>query len=420
VVAIGLCAMLVLFPKGGVRLGGNPVTWAYVLLFLANILLVPYRFLAVKALYVRRQVIALACLVPYILELAYATLGWGIGPGLFGVFISIVISLVYLPVLFLWFFPPMLHLLDGALFLKWFRYFVLAAAIFGLIQFVYSSSTGDFLSIPYLSANADDPSNLGLTKNISRGIFFKLISTYNNGNIYGAATLIILPLYEMATRRRWERWILWLALSLTLSRTIWAGMLFDQALSMVALLISQRNNFPRINLGKLGTSFLLLGCTVPVFIVLVQFIGRDSSFLLDPTLGGRTGQFTGLAGATFFPTFPSTFGFSEIIYLSAVNLFGYIGFPVITLVLLSPLLVLAADRSALADPYRRAALKGLLIYAMICTSDGALNLIPVMAFYWFIYMIFIFGVPGTRVLVQPGLADRRGPLLDPRPLQWTT
>ena len=35
--------------------------------------------------------------------------------------------------------------------------------------------------------NASDYGELEITKNIGRGFFYKLISTYNNGNLYGVA-----------------------------------------------------------------------------------------------------------------------------------------------------------------------------------------------------------------------------------------
>ena len=39
------------------------------------------------------------------------------------------------------------------------------------------------------------------------------------------------------------------------------------------------------------------------------------------------------------------------------------------------------DRRSVGVPSRRAALKGLVLYAIISASDGATNLIPVMVFY---------------------------------------
>ena len=33
--------------------------------------------------------------------------------------------------------------------------------------------------------------------------------------------------------------------------------------------------------------------------------------------------------------------------------------------------------------------------------DGALDFIPVMAFYWFVYAVYLYGWPGDKPLVLP-------------------
>lgn len=389
-----LCVMLILFPKGGFRAGTLPLTWGYLLLFLSILVCLPYRLLAVRSVFYPGQAVVFLCLAPLAILIGYTVQAFGVpNPG--GL-VSTVTSLVLFPLLFLLFYPPLLPLVDGAFLLKCFRICVLVAALFGIFLFVWRPLTGSWIQIPYLTVNADDVGDFSVTKNISRGFFFKLISTYNNGNIYGAATLTVLSLYETVTERRWQRWTVWIALFLTLSRTVWAGMAFYLLLSMVALLVEQRHNFPRLRLGKLawiGGGILL---AAPLFFMASSLLGSSGAdFLFDPTLGGRTGQFTSLGSRSFFPADPSPLFFTEVVYFSAINLFGYVGLPAITLVLVSPLLVLLTDQSALRHPLRRAALKGLILYGLISLSDGALNYIPVMAFYWFTYMIFLFGLPHT-------------------------
>jgi hypothetical protein len=76
--------------------------------------------------------------------------------------------------------------------------------------------------------------------------------------------------------------------------------------------------------------------------------------------------------------------------------------------MLSPMLLLIIDPSALQSPSRTAALKGLILYAILAASDGALNFLPTMAFYWFTYMIYLFGWPGT----QPAVAAQPAPMAD--------
>lgn len=396
-----LCVMLVLFPKGGVRVGNVPVTWGYVLLFLTFVVFMPYRMLVVKGHFVRRQIAALLCLVPMALVFFYSA--WAFGLVDVGGFISTGTSLIFLPLFFLWFLPPMLPLVDGVKLMRCIRFCILAAALFGILLFFWRPITGSWIQIPYLTVNGSDIGDFAYTKSINRGFFLKLISTYNNGNIYGAATFLLLRLYDLFTPSRWQRWVLRVALLLTLSRTIWAGLIFDLLLSVAGSVLEQRASFPVVKLKRLAGLTMLPTILVPVGIFLWSLVGAQQSngFLLDPTLGGRTAQFTQLGSSSFFPYFPSTFLFTEITYLSAINAFGVIGFFSISLILLSPLLILLLDRRALHDPVRKAALKGLLTYALISTSDGALNFIPVMAFYWFAYMIFIFGMPG-RLSIVPG------------------
>ena len=397
-----LFLMLVLFPKGGLRLGALPVTWGYLLLFVALLVSLPARLVVPNAVYTRRQIAVLFCIAPFAIVLFYAA--YGLGIPYMGGFVSTFVGLVFLPLLFLFYFPPLLPLLSRERFLWWFRFTLLAAALFGIFLFFWRPITGKWIQIPYLTVNADDAGDFANTKNIARGAFFKLISTYNNGNIYGAATLIPMRLFDEVTHSRWQRWTIKVALFLTLSRTIWAGLLVDQLLSLGAMLLRQRRDFPVVRLGRLAWGLLGTAALIPLFILLTSLMGSraGSGFLLDPTLGGRTSQFTQLGGTTFFPEVATSYFFTEITYLSAVNLYGYIGFPAITLVLLSPLLILLLDRRALSDPYRRAAFKGLLIYAIISTSDGAMSFIPTMAFYWFAYMIFLFGLPGqSRTGITP-------------------
>lgn len=402
--AMVLCVMLILFPKGGLRLGALPLTWGYLLLFASLLLCFPYRLLGVRSFVLPTQGVVLLCLLPFAILLGYTVLAFG-APDLGGL-VSSATGLIFLPLLFIWFYPPLLTLVDGEFLLKCMRVCILSAAIFGIFLFVWRPLTGSWIQIPYLTVNADDVGDFANTKNIARGFFFKLISTYNNGNIYGAATLILLSLYEKVTPKRWQRWTVWVALFLTLSRTVWAGMVFYLLLSVAAALFAQRRDFPVVRLGGVvWVAGALLLVTPLFFFASSLFSAGGSAFLLDPTLGGRTGQFTSLGSRSVFPMEANSLFFTEVTYLSAINLFGYVGLPVITLVLASPLLVLLADRSAIRSPIRRAALKGLILYGLVSLSDGALNYIPVMAFYWFAYMIFLFDLPtlsAAHSLSAPG------------------
>ena len=75
-----------------------------------------------------------------------------------------------------------------------------------------------------------------------------------------------------------------------------------------------------------------------------------------------------------------------------------------------PLALLAVRPSLLRGPIRRAAAKGVMIYAVVAGIDGATNLIPVMCFYWFAYSTMLFGLPG-----DPPLRSMSGTSIQPLP-----
>ena len=96
VAAASLCLMLILFPKGGVRVGGVPVTWGYLLLFVSLLIFMPFRMLAAKTRYVRRQIVAFFCVAPFALLVFYTALAFGTAST--GGIISTVTSLIFFPV----------------------------------------------------------------------------------------------------------------------------------------------------------------------------------------------------------------------------------------------------------------------------------------------------------------------------------
>ncbi|MCK4632346.1 MAG: hypothetical protein KAT79_03695, partial [candidate division Zixibacteria bacterium] len=100
---------------------------------------------------------------------------------------------------------------------------LLLIAVYGIFLFIYRLVTGDWIEIPFLTVNYGDLGGLDY-KHINRGGIFKLISTYNNGNIYGICVLMLLPLYERLEKKGWKVWIVKASLLLTLSRTVWIGL----------------------------------------------------------------------------------------------------------------------------------------------------------------------------------------------------
>jgi hypothetical protein len=400
-----LTVFLVLFPKGGLKIGDLPLTWGYIFLGLSALPLLVVRLAAMPLRLPLRLWAAIGMLLPMQLLCIYTLAFYGILVLSFAT--STLTALFFLPWIFLLIYPPFLPYVDGERFSRYFRWCILGAAFWGIFLFFWHPITGHFVEIPYLTVNAGDFGDLEYTKHINRGLFFKLISTYNNGNLYGVATLILLPLYNLLEKARWRRLVIKLALLLTLSRTVWAGLVIAEAMPLGPLLLRQLATFPRLYLGQASKRVMTLLVTVGLIFCALLFNSSTLSFLFDPTLGGRNVMVDQIFHATLLPSRPM-FGFEEVLYSSAAHEYGYAGLVAFTLIMLSPVLLLFVDSSALRSPSRRAALKGLILYAFLAASDGALNFLPVMAFYWFVYMIYLFGWPGTQpsTVVQP-LPDSR-------------
>ena len=179
-----------------------------------------------------------------------------------------------------------------------------------------------------------------------------------------------------------------------------------------------------LRLGAARRRFLVIALTFALILVVLFFAsGRNGiplSFLFDPTGGNRVAQVSVASDTTWLPA-QALYGFGEVLYASAAQYWGWSGLFAFTLIMISPALILVWDPAVLRFPLRRAALKGLLIYTVMAASDGALDFIPVMAFYWFIYAVFLCGWPGVRRLrshvadAEPdlGLEPDMGPEPDP-------
>jgi len=396
------CVFLILFPKGGFKIGVVPITWGYILIGLYTLMALPKSLLAPGRLQVRRQVVFMLALLLPLQAIMFVQLADGIGS--IGLIASDLTSFVAIPVIFLviwrsWYTERTLVAL-----LEIMRWCILLAAIYGIFLFFYKTITGSLIEIPYLTVNIDDAGQLATTKYIDRGGIFKLISTYNNGNVYGVATLILLPLYDKVERRTGLKLFVRLALLLTLSRTVWAGLVFERLLSLLRYMVAAFRQFPRIernSLRRLLWTLVPLGSIVGGILLVFASSSRfgseiGASFLLDPTLGGRIGndaergsQLVGLSTIKFFNLQP-LLGFSEMTYFSALASMGLVGFFAVLLCFLSPVALALYDRTLIHNPIRRAALKGMFIYFLVAWVDGAIIYIPVMAFYWIAAILLIY------------------------------
>jgi hypothetical protein len=397
--ALLLVVFLVLFPKGGFRLGPLPLTWGYLLLGIITPPAFLVRFLQMPLRYSRRVLLAVAMLIPFQMLFYYAGKFYGISnpPFVFATFVG----LFALPWIFLLVYGPFWARLDGDQLARWFRFCVFWAAVWGIFLFFYHPVAHKFIEVPYLTVNASDYGELENTKNIGRGRFFKLISTYNNGNLYGVATLLLLPLFDRLEPHGYRRLTVKVALFLSLSRTVWVGLILNELLSLVTQLGRQINTFPVLYLRAVRNRLIAVGVIVGFILFSLLFItsqGGGLQFILDLTGGNRVGQIYAAQGTSFLPQY-ALYGFGEILYASAAQYWGIAGLIAFTLIMVSPLILLAGDMSVLQSPMKRAALKALVIYIVMAGIDGALDFIPVMAFYWFVYAVFLYGWPGSRPLV---------------------
>ena len=120
----------------------------------------------------------------------------------------------------------------------------------------------------------------------------------------------------------------------------------------------------------------------------MTFLFSGVSFLFDSSLGGRTEYFYHLGQLTLLPSQPVA-QFAEIIYLSALTMLGWAGLATILLLFCSPLLISIFFSELRRTAIQAAALQGLVLYIALAAMDGALNYIPTMAFYWFLWMLLI-------------------------------
>ncbi len=402
--ALSLTVFLVLFPKGGFRLGPLPLTWGYMLLALITPPAFLLRFLQMPLRFPRRVLLVIASLVPFQMLSWYAGKFYGISnpPFVFSTFVG----LAALPWIFLLIFGAFYKRLDGEQLANWFCACVFYAAVWGIFLFFFHPVAHHFVEIPYLTVNASDYGELENTKNIARGVFFKLISTYNNGNLYGVATLLLLPLFDKLEASRLRRSAVKIALFLTLSRSVWVGLIFNEVLSLILVLVRQIATFPVLYLGAARRRFLAIGAVVGFSLFSVLFIsyqGGGMQFLLDVTGGERINQVYAAQGTGFLPA-TGLYGFGEVLYASAAQYWGIAGLFAFCLIMFSPLLIFLGDPGVMRSPLQRAALKGLIIYMLMGATDGALDFIPVMAFYWFVYSVFLYGWPGNQPMVLPETA----------------
>lgn len=265
-----------------------------------------------------------------------------------------------------------------------------AVAAWGVLHFAIMNAFHAFIGIPYVTVTGGDLASVAL-KNINRGGVLKLVSTYNNGNIFGVSMLIWFPLVALSKWAGWSGWVTRLALLLTISRTAWIGWLVAETGGRI---FGRRRRSDLLALP----AFLAIAL-VAIVVAAVLWFRHPERFLVDPSLGGRVGQFSGpisLLGGPFH-------AIREVVYMSVLHDFGLIGLVVFLAVWSWPLLASSSSRAA------RLAKAGLVAYLVVMISDGAFVLVPTQWTYWTVASIVLFAVheDGAESLTQMRARDRQ-------------
>jgi len=373
------------FPKGGIKIYEIPITFGY--LFTAAMLL--WAMLRADGLSIPLD--RLLAFAPCLLLGLWSALVVAInGSESFGYTLSYFTSVLYLPLFGLAFFAPAIlddhgHRIERAI-----VWAVRLIVVYGIFLFLFKQFTGSWIEVPYLTVNVADAGQLD-DKFINRGGVFKLISTYNNGNIFGVSLAILAPLYLRLENRKILHWAVYAAMFLTLSRTAWIAAI------MIMALRSLSKGVRPITLLYLAGGILLAGAAV---VGLLSFLGRDLGFIFDSDLGGRADQLRVLNDISLIPDEPVS-ALPEIVYLGVLEFFGLLGLALFVAHLLVPSLILMAEGVRIFSLSRASAcLHGLLIYLVIAGADAAYSYIPVMMIFWMVAGMGFWYARRQAVLVK--------------------
>lgn len=361
--------LLVILPKGGIKIAGIPLTWGYLylgflLILSAFVIGIKYRF-AVNS----KHFMCLVATIPFVVYFSLHLLIFGYD-GSMGNFIAFYISFVFLPFLFYIIFGYFLARINIDYIEELISNAVFIVALYGIFLFIYKQYTGHFLEIPYITVNAGDLGELAGSKFNRRGSVSKLISTYNNGNIFGVCTLMLFPVFYRRSTSKFKIFIVILALILTLSRTVWIGLIFY-------FLLNYRNKLQQLAKVYLAGAVLLF--LISSFLMTRYFqYGSLEGFILDSNLGGRILQIRKINEITLFGNVPYKI-IEEIVYLSIFRQLGIVGLLLFCVSFFAPVYIFFQTRNN-----NQVYLLGILTYLFICFSDGCMLLIPTLVFFYFI------------------------------------
>ncbi len=379
---------VIAFPKGGFKVHGIPFTWGYIFLTTFSI----FSFFRSGFSFSKQRIISLFSILPFGL-FGISAIGI-LGTTDFGNAASFTVSFLFLPLVFFLSFSKYLEEVDISIFEKMLANSLFFVSLFGVFAFFYKIFFFEFLLIPHLMIPIEDIENFAFTRMIDRGNIFKLVSTYNNGNIYGICMLMFSNYYFYFEKSLVKKTIFVLALILTLSRTVWIGLLVVFWLGFF---------FKEKTKSNLIRYLLLWGFGIGLSGAYVFLFNINTGFLFDAQLGGRLWQFETLKTFSLFPS-SAYQPIWEIVYLGILENFGFIGLLLFLFGMLTPLSLYFFGRKPEKGNQRRAAQNkialGLIVYLILCCSDGAMQYIPTMAIFWFLAsFLFLEGkkIPEVQV-----------------------
>ncbi|WP_405563140.1 hypothetical protein [Polaribacter sp. Asnod6-C07] len=353
----------VALPKGGVAIANTPITWGYIIIFLV------IGYSLIKGLSIKKinklKAQAFICILPFIFYfIAYLFYVEEYPP--IGYLFSAILNFVIFPIIFLLFFDKTLKyiLKNNAFFSKIILRCILFLSLFGIFLFIYKIKTGVAFEIPYLTVNIKDYGLLNSKHNNRGNGIFKLVSTYANGNIFGLCMFFLLP---FAKNHKNHKILLKIAMVLTLSRTVWAGLVIYE-------IISYRKHI--VKMLYIGLVVLLT-----IFLFMVFVLDRDISYIFDPSLGGRL-KGNGIALSLFFNG-KVFYGISEMTYKDILEQMGLIGLLFFVLQVFTPVILSFQRGIENLNENQQQLRIGVLTYLIVAFIDGAYLYIPVCLFLWF-------------------------------------
>lgn len=369
-----LVFFMVALPKSGFFLAGVPLNTMYLVIAAALPFFIASFMLRLRWAGFGSAGLYLVLLVPFWFLFIVAVTFNGIES--FGVFAGALISLMVVPVFFFLFFSVVndWHVEKMLVTLRMSIRFVI---VYGLFLFFYKYAVGSFFEIPGVTTTYGAVRGLAAKMN-DRGDLSKLMSTYNNGNIFGVCMLMLMPLYRKIEPRRLFFWLLVLCVLLTLSRTCW--IILAAYLLMEYFLIGRALSVKKLIFGLSAMAFF-----IAVLAFILGLLEKDTSFIFSASLGGRADYLRDIYDSDLISTLPLSQSY-EIPYMTVAQYVGVVAI-IPFLFFFSNILMNFRLLKSDAEPVRQAATLGCVLYFIATFSDAALILVPTFSIYMFLVFL---------------------------------